>query len=895
MKLFFVGDFLMKKTTFVFLNPNPHTLPNRGERHSHVRNKDRIDDIYLTNDEFIRFLLMLPKCTKCTGPNHSGNKITSSFTFAEQNQYSCQVAVNLQQDKNHKIEITIVRPNVFKFIDDGPLENTKDHIWELLPLEFTDQEINEIIYNGRIPKFELSHPFRKLLKHINNKSLFPECISNFINLACHDPRYNPNKKKEKITLNSITKEYNGIFHISTTDEKNNKYCLKYNDLNVHSMVWFSDIFPSLLNDVSINCIELDTSFDAVYPYVYSIINFIIFNESLPVGFSLGPTEKAEIYSKPYKIIQNSIAFSHLFEKLKSIPILSDEGKALEAFSNQFGLVHYLCFHHLIKKFGANSRIGGIVKKLLFSSYSAEMFQNKFNEYRIAICETLQKSDNETIKKFDELFNSKYDKKSNSFIKEPHFDSQSLFSRKQFGIPTTTNHSESSHQKLNALAEELKDPAEKLLCLMQYIIKREDEFPTFRNFNESIKKQQKIAAALSSRTRCGEYCRERCSYFANLYGLDEYPCIHQNFEEWNKKPIYPAIKHDENVHYIMIEKYSGDWCFKDDPSNRLPRVPFCSEEDLTLFEQFCGDPDINFEDFYQRAILEYRGVSKEKIISLLPNYYKKFCCSVYGFYNENAQTDFMNYFEQSAKHNAILTELIEKNKEERDRRFAMYRSSEETPPNSDVVDYVIQLPKGEVTQNVFDGRHFIRFSMDKIAAHLVKHVPTNPITEVIDPKILETIAEDTNQNGMLNVIESIKENENFNQHVLYSLSLRVSLFKSISKDFLENLPEKSKRILTIAFFTALKLSPNIHNYLSQIKNFFEELTKFPQEENEKVYLCLCNLLASICPSCLKYINIHDMKNLRDFFHKNAEYFKKFDGIDDRIVAIAYFLPFGVYKV
>ena len=167
----------------------------------------------------------------------------------------------------------------------------------------------------------------------------------------------------------------------------------------------------------VNAVELDTSFDAIAPYVYCIFNFIINNESIPVGLSIGhtmcvcigPSEKCEIYSNLYDYIKDSPNLSGYFSKLQKIPILTDEGKALCALQNKFSLEQYLCFHHLIKKFGAQSRMADFVKNLLFSSFSESMFREKFNDYRLALCEELRQSSNAVIERFNRLFNSLYDK------------------------------------------------------------------------------------------------------------------------------------------------------------------------------------------------------------------------------------------------------------------------------------------------------------------------------------------------------------------------------------------------------------------------------------------------------------------------------------------------------
>jgi hypothetical protein len=75
-------------------------------------------------------------------------------------------------------------------------------------------------------------------------------------------------------------------------------------------------------------IELDESFRAAYPYVYAGPQAIIENESIPLGFVIGPSERAELFLEFYNTIKNS---SPIYDELLKVPVVTDEGSGLSLF------------------------------------------------------------------------------------------------------------------------------------------------------------------------------------------------------------------------------------------------------------------------------------------------------------------------------------------------------------------------------------------------------------------------------------------------------------------------------------------------------------------------------------------------------------------------------------
>ena len=77
--------------------------------------------------------------------------------------------------------------------------------------------------------------------------------------------------------------------------------MKYDDDTqkgfIHSIVYMDDRYLQFLQAADV--IELDASFTVCDPYVYYIPTVIIQNESFPIGFTICPSEKCQLYSEFY--------------------------------------------------------------------------------------------------------------------------------------------------------------------------------------------------------------------------------------------------------------------------------------------------------------------------------------------------------------------------------------------------------------------------------------------------------------------------------------------------------------------------------------------------------------------------------------------------------------------
>ena len=76
-------------------------------------------------------------------------------------------------------------------------------------------------------------------------------------------------------------------------------------------------------------------------YHWSLL-IIIDNESIPIVFSIGPSEKSELYSNFSNFIKE--IDKNAYDALKLLPLLSDKGSALKNFSSVERIQnHFFCF------------------------------------------------------------------------------------------------------------------------------------------------------------------------------------------------------------------------------------------------------------------------------------------------------------------------------------------------------------------------------------------------------------------------------------------------------------------------------------------------------------------------------------------------------------------------
>jgi hypothetical protein len=131
-------------------------------------------------------------------------------------------------------------------------------------------------------------------------------------------------------------------------------------------VWVAPWAISLITTlVRAKYLQLDGSFMVLKPFTYVIWQVIVNNISLPVGFSMGPTESRQLFEIFRDALINDC---HLHpDALDSLPILSDEGLGVKAYAEGHDNPHFYCFCHLLRKLGAGTPVSLIARRALFCS------------------------------------------------------------------------------------------------------------------------------------------------------------------------------------------------------------------------------------------------------------------------------------------------------------------------------------------------------------------------------------------------------------------------------------------------------------------------------------------------------------------------------------------------
>lgn len=208
----------------------------------------------------------------------------------------------------------------------------------------------------------------------------------------------------------------------------------------HAIQFLNFLFPwSISACKHIRYLEIDCSF-CLKPYVFSILMGIIDNESVPLSFTIGPSEKAEIYQIAFDELKNHGA------NLINIPILSDMGTAIEKFCNENNLkLHFYCWRHIIESFGAKTFVSLIVRWILKC--------NTYDEFETSLIEAfldliILKVDDTTISKFSRFVGFDYDIEKNVISKNTNFDNikkWAIWERFAYSVSTCSNHIESMHR------------------------------------------------------------------------------------------------------------------------------------------------------------------------------------------------------------------------------------------------------------------------------------------------------------------------------------------------------------------------------------------------------------------------------------------------------------------
>ena len=319
---------------------------------------------------------------------------------------------------------------------------------------------------------------------------------------------------------------------------------EFEGTSIKAFAWIPEVSFEVLTMG--NCIELDTSFTAINPYVFSVPSIIHRNSGIPLGLLVGPTECHELYSLLYNSM--SIIDSELFQILLSKKILSDEHSSFECLQKRYGFDLYYCYVHLIRSFGAHSAISILVREVLFCKSEEEFLANLPRFIRtFNLFLEIGGSAQSCKEKFIAILG--YDENGEKVERNAHMEP--LYIRMIEGIPTTTNHVESLHHYINDSVGKYKNPYKRLAVLIQCIINHMNNVNhnIIRNLRNYIKNLKNFAInEIKKNPECiSYYDKNICEnsscydglYYSQIYQC-ELPCIHQVMnKKWSNSDVFFA--------------------------------------------------------------------------------------------------------------------------------------------------------------------------------------------------------------------------------------------------------------------------------------------------------------------------------------------------------------------
>ena len=412
--------------------------------------------------------------------------------------------------------------------------------------------------------------------------------------------------------------------------------------------------------------------------MYSIPLAIIANESVPLGLTVGPTEHSQLFQQFYSFVEEKDpeTASHL----KTLPVLSDEGSAIEKFCEDNAIRRFLCFTHLIRKFGASSELGGLVKGLLFQK-TKEDFLRAWNQKRPRIIQLLQENPSHLLQ-FEKLFGCQLVGNS---LSDPNFNDQAIWEREQYHIPTTTNHAESTHSHVNFSARNVRSNVKRIQVLLKYIRQRFTKVLKRPNLRKSINFMKAIAKVKRNSHPASQCSCRKNTYKQSLYMLDvDFPCQHKidSFEIPTFEP-FKSLPHEESLMIREVNDAEKEW--KRKAKSVFTKIPLTSD-DMVMY-QALGRPEMStIAKVVEFLPSNANSKNPRALFGYIEMLFVHYCGHNKGeyCYEEEFVESFQKYAVRMIQHKSSnLIELNETESKLRDNRISSYNNHKRAANEDDI--------------------------------------------------------------------------------------------------------------------------------------------------------------------------------------------------------------------
>lgn len=415
------------------------------------------------------------------------------------------------------------------------------------------------IENAKSLNFPKKHPIRIIGKYLYNlkncdvvlqKFLFPLIYSQKT-MELHNQI-----SENSISFESIIENTNGYFLIGLYDSIKSSDLLQYNNKSVQYCVWISPWSIEFLKMKGY--IQIDASFYALRPYVYFVPLLIIDNAAIPLGIVIGPSENQKLFDLFYDYLYSIDPTIDM----SKFPILSDEGKAIQSFSNNHNLIHFYCYRHLIEKVGSNSILGEITRKLLYQtsieSFNQSLigFSRDINTYISHSLITIKQVN--TFSKIFSLYRfGKY------VLPQTWKYQHGIWNRMNYGVSTCSNHIERLHRTMNESTSNIRSVKNRFNIVIKKL------FDYYNNFEINSRKQaEHLLKKFYDYANKHDFdvnisCPYNCGWntiYSYRFGIKDFPCVHTILSYSNNCFRISSPNILINTNQIAFEQYIDSWNF-----------------------------------------------------------------------------------------------------------------------------------------------------------------------------------------------------------------------------------------------------------------------------------------------------------------------------------------------
>ncbi len=506
----------------------------------YIKGKKLMKVMILPNNsilEYVRFFYYLPLDIYCEIKNSNNQNYSIRINFYYQNNLIYHIFSNNDFSD-------------YDFILDPSGHNLNwklsDGCYYIDYLELEEYGKKEL--NSEHPYIKIGKFFYKQNNYIQNNFL-----SLFINPLITKYLLRHEKELQKDFIHYIQNNFEGSIIIYSTQTKCEKFQYLFDEKRLYGLTY---IFPwsiSLLN-IDFDCFMTDATFKSMKPYILSILNIIISNESFPIGLSISPSETSSNYQRLWDhLISISLSLGINIETFKHHPFICDQGTGIKKFLIDNNIDIKYCHRHLIENFVSNSLIGNWVSRILRTNTKEEFeIISKIIKAEIDIYlqnVNINEQNSKAIEKFQKLnILLGFQKQNNDY----NIEKWARWLR--YGCPTTTNSIESIHHHINCNIPHKGTFISRLQNVKNVLFKKFDTREQWHgnNYNKYVKKIGKHPAINQTNVgncNCGSY-----QFYSKLYKNKFTPCEHTIIDYINNYSdfVLPQIQEFTINHVVPNE-------------------------------------------------------------------------------------------------------------------------------------------------------------------------------------------------------------------------------------------------------------------------------------------------------------------------------------------------------